>query len=51
MACREIDFRHIVDVNGPLFAINAEKIGTSSLLAKVNKPTIIRSGSSDRASA
>lgn len=36
MAYWDIGFRHIVDVDGQLLAIDAEVIDTASLLAKAN---------------
>lgn len=39
MAFFDIGFRHIVDVDGQLLAIDAEVIDTTSLLAKANRPT------------
>lgn len=39
MAYWDLGFRHIVDVDGQLLAIDAEVIDTSSLLAKANRPT------------
>jgi hypothetical protein len=38
MAYWDTGFRHIVDVDGQLLAIDAEVIDTSSLLAKANRP-------------
>lgn len=38
MAYWDIGFRHIVDVDGQLLAIDAEVIDTASLLAKANRP-------------
>lgn len=38
MAFWDIGFRHIVDVDGQLLAIDAEVIDTASLLAKANRP-------------
>jgi len=38
MAFFDIGFRHIVDVDGQLLAIDAEVIDTASLLAKANRP-------------
>ncbi len=39
MAFWDIGFRHIVDVDGQLLAIDAEVIDTTSLLAKANRPS------------
>jgi hypothetical protein len=38
MAFWDIGFRHIVDVDGQLLAIDAEVIDTASLLAKAGRP-------------
>lgn len=38
MALWDIGFRHIVDIDGQLLAIDAEVIDTASLLAKANQP-------------
>lgn len=38
MACWDIGFRHIVDVDGQLLAIDADMIDAASLLAKANRP-------------
>jgi hypothetical protein len=38
MAFWDIGFRHIVDVDGQLLAIDAEVIDTVSLLARANRP-------------
>jgi hypothetical protein len=38
MAYWDLGFRHIVDVDGQLLAIDADVIDTSSLLAKANRP-------------
>ena len=38
MAYWDLGFRHIVDVDGQLLAIDAEVIDTTSLLAKANRP-------------
>lgn len=39
MAYWDIGFRHIIDVDGQLLAIDAEVIDTASLLAKAKRPT------------
>jgi len=49
MAFWDMGFRHIVDVDGQLLAIDAEIIDTASLLAKANRPAgrplwLIRAG-------
>lgn len=38
MGSWDIGFRHIVDVDGQLLAIDAEVIDTASLLARANRP-------------
>jgi hypothetical protein len=39
MAYWDIGYRHIVDVDGQLLAIDAELIDAPSLLARANRPT------------
>lgn len=39
MAYWDIGYRHIVDIDGQLLAIDAEVIDTTSLLARANRPT------------
>lgn len=39
MAYWDIGYRHIVDVDGQLLAIDAEVIDTTFLLAKANRPS------------